>query len=429
VNTLAKRLSIVGWLACLCLVASVGPSAAAPVELTWTSWRTDDIVPTNEIIAEFQKTHPNIRIKYQPIKSTEYDAQLKIALQGGVAADIIHVRAFGPGRTVFEGKHLAPLTEKVPDVKNFTKEALRAWMAADGKTIYAVPLYASSEGYVYNKKIFAKYKLAPPATWDEFVEILKVLKKNGVTPLATGTKTAWPVVISLGYFNAGPTIYGGEPGRLRLTKGEQTFTDPPFLKVFQVLHGLQPYFPEGFVGVSYPDTQQMFASEQAAIFPSGSWDVHYFRRTNPDLDFGIFPPPVQKKGDRRWVTLTPDGGLGLNAASKHPKEVLEFLNWATTKQFGTLVADKLLGFFAYAPGQGTASSDKLMAEWQSWFGPKMENTTYRTCWELLNDKEPSCFTLLKEAMVDMFSGKLTPEQAARHVHTGMASWYAPHNKK
>jgi hypothetical protein len=70
-----------------------------------------------------------------------------------------------------------------------------------------------------------------------------------------------------------------------------------------------------------------------------------------------------------------------------------------------------------------------MAEWQSWFGPKMENTTYRTCWELLNDKEPSCFTLLKEAMVDMYSGKLTPEQAARHVQTGMASWYAPLNKK
>jgi hypothetical protein len=29
----------------------------------------------------------------------------------------------------------------------------------------------------------------------------------------------------------------------------------------------------------------------------------------------------------------------------------------------------------------------------------------------------------------MYSGKLTPEQAARHVQTGMASWYAPLNKK
>lgn len=409
-----------------CLVSTCW---AAPVELTWTSWRTDDIEPINQIIAEFQKTQPNIRIKFQPIKSTEYDAQLRIALQGGVGADIIHVRAFGPGRAVFEGKHLVPLNDKVPDLKNFTRDALTAWTAADGKTIYGVPVNAVSAGYIYNKKIFAKYRLSPPSTWDEFVEILKVLKKNGVTPLATGTKTAWPVVISLGYFNAGPNIYGGEPARLKLLKGELTFLDPPFLKAFQVLHALQPYFPDAFVGISYPDTQQMFATEQAAIFPSGSWDVHYFRRVNPELEFGIFAPPAQKKGDRRWVALTPDAALGLNAASKHPQEVIEFLNWATTKQFGELVANKLLGFFAYAPAQGTASSDPLMAEWRSWFGPKLENTTYQTCWELLNDKEPSCYTLMKEAMVDMFAGKLTPEQAARHVHNGLAGWYAPFKKK
>ncbi len=51
----------------------------------------------NRINDEFTKANPNIEIDFQPVKDTEYDAQLKNSLAAGDGADIIFLRSYDSG--------------------------------------------------------------------------------------------------------------------------------------------------------------------------------------------------------------------------------------------------------------------------------------------------------------------------------------------
>ncbi len=64
------------------------------VELTFTSWRTDDVDKMNMINALFSQTHKSISVKFDPIHVTEYDAAIPELLSKGEGADIIFLRPY-----------------------------------------------------------------------------------------------------------------------------------------------------------------------------------------------------------------------------------------------------------------------------------------------------------------------------------------------
>ncbi len=70
--------------------------------------------------------------------------------------------------------------------KSFPK-GFQASSTVDGKQ-YFVPTSYYWWAVYYNKKVFEKYGLEPPKTWDEFMAVNETLKKNGIHPIVTGTK-------------------------------------------------------------------------------------------------------------------------------------------------------------------------------------------------------------------------------------------------
>lgn len=61
----------------------------------------------------------------------------------------------------------------------------------DGK-ILALPRMGASAVLLINKEIFDQYGLEAPKTWDDLMEVSKVLRENGVTPLNVGSKLGNP---------------------------------------------------------------------------------------------------------------------------------------------------------------------------------------------------------------------------------------------
>ena len=45
----------------------------------------------------------------------------------------------------------------------------------------------------YNKEIFEQYNLTPPTTMDEWLNVCKTLKDNGITPISVDGVDRWPV--------------------------------------------------------------------------------------------------------------------------------------------------------------------------------------------------------------------------------------------
>src|SRR6476646_7910101 len=166
-----KLFTIVSLLVALsmALTACGGGAAAtqAPAEkvtLTIESWRNDDLtIWSDKIIPAFEAKNPNIHVVFAPTAPTEYNAALNTKLQGGTAGDLVSCRPFDASLALYQKGNLTSLND-LPGMDNFGDVAKSAWITDDGKTVFCVPMASVIHGFFYNKDVFDKYGLKPPAT-------------------------------------------------------------------------------------------------------------------------------------------------------------------------------------------------------------------------------------------------------------------------
>ncbi len=415
-----KRLSISMLVAvATCGVMSV--AEAAPVTLTIESWRNDDLaIWRDQIIPAFEKSHPNIKVKFVPTAPTEYNAALNSKLDAGSAGDLITCRPFDASLQLFQKGRLASLND-LKGMGNFTPVARTAWATDDGKTTFCVPMASVIHGFIYNKDAFAKLGIAPPKTVGEFYAALDKIKAGGShVPLAMGTKDGWETA-SMGYQNIGPNFYKGEEGRRALLAGETKLTDAQWVEPFRALSKWKSYMGDGFESQTYPDSQNLFTLGRAAIYPAGSWEIAGFNK-QAKFKMGAFAPPVQSAGDKCYISDHPDIALGLNAKSKNAAEAKVFLEWVASKEFATLYANALPGFFSLYKG-AVELQDPLAQEFVSWRG-KCESTI-RPTYQILSRGTPNLENEFWVAGSGVINGTLSPEAAAQRLQKGLDSWYKP----
>ncbi len=388
--------------------------------LTIESWRNDDIgIWQNLIIPAFNAHHPEIQVSFVPTAPTEYNAVLNSRLEAGIAGDLITCRPFDLSLELFNRGHLVSLND-LPGMENFSNVAKSAWITDDGSDVFCVPMASVIHGFIYNKDLFGELGLEEPATYEEFLALLRSIRDAGHTPLVMGTLDQWEAA-TMGYYNIGPNFWRGEEGRLGLIEGTIGYNEGGFLEAFRALAAWRPYLPDGFEAVSYPDAQNFFALGLGAIYPAGSWDISVF---NPLVDFemGAFPPPPPAGQEACYISDHTDIALGLNTRSPNQEAARLFLEWMTTQEFAELYANALPGFFPLA-GHEVTLEDPLAQEFLSWRGKC--GSTIRPSYQILSRGTPNNELDLWNASAQVLNGTMTPEEAADMVQRGLASWYPP----
>ncbi|NVE00145.1 carbohydrate ABC transporter substrate-binding protein [Massilia sp. BJB1822] len=396
-------------------------AAAAPAVLTIESWRNDDLpIWRDQIIPVFEKRHPDIKVKFMPMAPTEYNAALNSKLDAGTAGDLVSCRPFDGSLQLYQKGRLASLNS-LKGLDNFTPVAKTAWSTDDGKTTFCVPIAAVIHGFIYNKDAFEKTGAKVPATVDEFFATLNKLKAAGsYVPLAMGTKDGWETA-SMGFQNIGPNYYKGEEGRKALVAGKAKLTDAQWVEPFRVLARWKPYLGEGFESQTYPDSQNLFTLGRAAIYPAGSWEIPGFEK-QARFKLGVFAPPVQKAGDKCYISDHPDIGLGLNAKSPNAAQAKVFLEWVASPEFASLYANALPGFFSLNKTP-VELKNALAREFVSWRG-KCESTI-RPTYQILSRGTPDLEGQSWIAGSAVINGSVTPEAAAQKLQKGLDGWYKP----
>lgn len=105
---------------------------------------------------------------------------------GGADAPGLFTWWSGPQlETLAKNGLLEDLTDLWPEyvTANGVSADIAESLTVDGK-IYAVPYSIIYNTMIYNKNVFAQYNLEVPTTFDEFENVCKTLKENGVTPIA-----------------------------------------------------------------------------------------------------------------------------------------------------------------------------------------------------------------------------------------------------
>jgi raffinose/stachyose/melibiose transport system substrate-binding protein len=320
---------------------------------------------------------------------------------------------------LFERGHLESLSD-LPGLESFSDVAKSAWITDDGSEVFCVPMASVIHGFIYNQAIFDELGLSEPETEEAFLSLLETVSEAGYTPLVMGTADQWEAA-TMGYQNIGPNYWQGEEGRRGLIEGTIGYDEGGFLGAFEALARWQPYLPDGYQAITYPDAQNLFALGMGAVYPAGSWDISVF---NPQVDFpmGTFKPPIPEGQDSCYISDHTDIAMGINAASPNREAARVFLEWMTTQEFAELYSNALPGFFTLSPHSVTLE-DPLAQEFLDWRGEC--ESTIRSSYQILSRGEPNNENDLWNASAQVLNGTMTPQEAADTVQRNLASWYEP----
>jgi raffinose/stachyose/melibiose transport system substrate-binding protein len=415
-------MSIRKWIsAAALLTGAMQPAGVAQAgDVTFWTWRQEDRTQYQQLFQDFNKVHPDVRVKFEAFENQNYATILSTALAAGKGPDVIHLRPYGGLEQFSKAGYLLALDPATtPELANFAPEALASTsMRSDGK-VYAVPFASQTLGLYINNTVFRQHNLRPPTTWDELHQVAKALKDKGVIPLANGLATAFMVEVMTSVF--APAFYGPEltPD---IVAGRATFEDPRYTGALAKLLDLKDYFPTGFAGIDYPTMQQLFLSGRAGMFAGGSFEIANFRRQKADIDMDFIAPPAAKAGDKRLVSLFFDGGYAVNAKAENQADALKLVRYMATKPFGDRFA-ALLGNIS--PIRGVKIEDPLLqkvADLNQSSVPYMMLVYFRY-------QEPTGSTLLQGGIQKMFAGTLTPQQLGAEITKGVATYYEPFKKR
>ena len=382
--------------------------------LTFGSWRTDDVAKWTNIIAAFNKTNPNIKVKFDPTTPADYNATLRLQLDNGNGPDLFYARSFAVGKDLFKAGYELDLTS-LPFIKNNYTPTSTAAFSDNGK-VFALPAAAVSHGIYYNVDLFKKHGIAVPKTWPQLIAAADKLKKAGVTPFGNGLAGNWDM-LEVVLMNILPATVGGAEGRMAYESGKRKLNDASIVAAFQQLKDLAPYLPKGFEAVTDNDATSLFELGKVAMVFWGSWDIPAFTDKIKDFQWSVFasPPPA---GKANVIEFMPDFGVAINPKSKNVEAAKTFVAWLAGPEGGKAVGENLVGFFPMSKAAVTLSNP-----YANTFLSFNKGTTqdFRFTWDKLSDNKLPSYNLLLDEAGAVLKGTHTPQQAADAFATGMAA--------
>ena len=302
-------------------LAMMTSSVFAAKKVTLTVWESDGV--EKEYIQwaakEFSKTHKNVKIKYEPVAST--DARAKIELDGpaGVGADVFvaphdHIGALVNGGHVLENSNPAMLNDFV--------DAAKVGATYKG-TVYGYPLAIETYALFYNKDLVKE----PPKTWEDVVKFAASYNDKSQNKYAL----VWPV--SDGYYNYmfmssfGAQLFGPN-GDDRAQHNINSAASVKGLTYFQQLRAKILDVPSADMTGDFCNSS--FTEGKAAMIITGPWKTADF--TTAGVNFGITTIP-EFPGQGKPATSFSGVRLAfVSAYSEHPEEAAEFAAFLTQKE-------------------------------------------------------------------------------------------------
>ena len=384
-------------------------SGSGKVTLTMGSWRADDVSQMNNLLAEYKKVKPNVEILFRPTNPPDYNATLRLQLEGGTGPDLMYSRSYATGRELFTAGYFGDCSG-IPGIKdNFSASGVSPWQMPDGR-IFAVPFIAVSHAVYYNKTIFKKEGLSVPQTWEDFLALCETLAGRGYTPLANGVADEWDI-LEVYFLGMLPNFIGGPAEREKYEKGEKKLNDENFVAAFSAMADSAKYLPKGYASVTYNDSQALFNTQQAVMFMDGSWTAGVY--TGAPFEWGLFAMPAPR-GKKTAITFQSDAAITYNAKTKHPQECRDFLAWIASREGATAAAAALpLGMFPMVsfPIQiANAHANEFLALNAG------KETDARFVWPKFMD----LYAPMNQAVIQVIKGEKTARQAADEMEAAAA---------
>ncbi len=297
-----------------------------------------------QINAEFIKAHPNVKIETESYQDQPYQQKIKLYATAGQLPDVFKYWSFSTLlKPMVDAKMVAELNLADFQELDYLAGALESNMY-DGK-LWGIPVSGDLWVVYYNQRLFKQAGVTVPETSDDVVAMIPKLKAQGLIPMSTDGKDAWPLNITW------DNIVGRLTGDFSVIQAaldrKMKFTDAPFAQAARTLQDMvrAGLFQEDLITSDYGAARNLFGQEKAAMYLMGSWELGLVTDQNFPQSFrdnlSVFKFPAIKggKGSRDDLMAWFGGNYVVNAGSKHKELGIEYLKFYA-KRFPTLIWEK-----------------------------------------------------------------------------------------
>ena len=288
-----------------------------------------------DVASEFEKVHPNVKIKIEAAGDEAIKDKLRIMMGTDSQPDIFFSWSGEFATKFVRSENALDLTKAFENDPAWKKRIMVSAIEPytyDGK-IYGVPLRTNAKFFVYRKDIFNKLNLNEPKTWTEFLDVCEAIKKDGIAPIALGNIYPWAGSHFLTGMNQ--KFVSEEVRKEDYKPSGGKFEDAGYIKALEALKELadKGYFNKGFNSTEHNMALEFFYNGKAAMTYIELIEFTDVEKDIKDSEWGFFPMPAveEGKGNQNFLTGAPDGFM-ISANTKYPDEATEFLKFLTTKE-------------------------------------------------------------------------------------------------
>jgi raffinose/stachyose/melibiose transport system substrate-binding protein len=369
----------------------------------------------------YTEMHPNVTFEITVLENAAFKDRLVTVMQAGDPPDIFQSWGGAVLWTYASNglvRNIAPeLTANDNEWKDsFSAQAALELFGQNGE-YYGVPRTWGLVGLFYNKQLFEQAGITElPTTWTEFLATVQTLKDAGITPISLGEGEKWPGHFWWVYL---ATRIGGEQAFLDAYNRTGSFADAPFVEAGERLKELvdmEP-FPEGFLGLSHPESEGIFGNGQAAMMLMGQWapgaQAQYSESGEGigQENIGLFPFPMVEggAGDPNDAFGGGDGwAFGANA----PDEAVDFIKWTLSPENQLAGAD--VNVESIVPVvKGTESAFAEDPVMQSIVAQRDAAPYFQLYYDQF--LPPAVGGAVNDAVETIFAGTASPEEAAQAI--------------
>lgn len=253
----------------------------------------------NDVWAENLSDFNEAKVDLQIIGWENYSEKLMTAISAKTGPDVAYMYTDIYADFIDMGA-IASIDEYITQ-EDYDHFYYMEWGKKFGK-MYGFPFIVGNPRVVYyNPKMLAEAGVAPPKTWDDFLQACITLTKdtNG-----DGTIDQWGYAAALGekFYGTLITVFENylwqNGGELFSEDGKTcTFDSPEGIEaatfVYDLLHTYK-VMPESTTGMDENQVMQMFASGQVAFIIDPTTDVSNIKSLNPDFEWDYIPSLSKK---------------------------------------------------------------------------------------------------------------------------------------
>lgn len=309
-----------------------GQASGETVELEFIQWWTAEGGGEylEQIVADFEAEHPNIKIKLSTLPFGEVRNQIIASQATKTVPDLL---AMNPPwtREFYDLGILAPLDDLMAADPDFVKEDYfpASFTPIEGNT-YLMPVNAQAFYLYYNKDMFEAAGLQPPTTWEEIVSSAKALTNPDKNEYGFTITMAEQEASNGSILFLYPLLYA-QNGR--------TFVDGKYTveteEMRNALNLLDQMNKDGSIlpGTTTKSEVQMveeFSVGNIGMMISNDSHLKTVSTRNPDLNFGIVPIP-SVDGSAQPELRHHGWDIAISENCEHKEEAWEFISYLCSK--------------------------------------------------------------------------------------------------